>query len=180
MPPQPGWCRGVLGSQGRAAAVSPASGTASGGVGGVPRAVLGGARSGDGGVVAVLWDPSSCQAWGSPGGLGQARHSASSLGQAQGQEHLLPAAFPWLQRLRGFRNPLGAVERKLLGALVLLCLFGCSYFSAVSLEEKKNIFKENVHVWGGWVCACVGRVSLLQHRCFDGRCNVYTQTCAFH
>lgn len=82
MPPQLGWCRGVLGSQGRAAAVSPASGTASGGVGGVPRAVLGGARSGDGGVVAMLWDPSSCQAWGSPGGLGQAQHSASS--QAQG------------------------------------------------------------------------------------------------
>lgn len=162
MPPQPGWCRGVLGSQGRAAAVSPASGTASGGVGGVPRAVLGGARSGDGGVVAVLWDPSSCQAWGSPGGLGQARHSASSLGQAQGQEHL-PAAFPWLQRLRGFRNPLGAVEKKLLGALVLLCLFGCSYFSAVSLEEKKNIFKENV-----CVCVCkaaFGQRELLQHEC---------------
>lgn len=33
---------------------------------------------------------------------------------------------------------------------------------------------------GGCVCACVGRVSPLQHHCFDGCCNVHTQTCASH
>ncbi|RLV84194.1 hypothetical protein DV515_00016322, partial [Chloebia gouldiae] len=72
--------------------------------------------------------------------------------QAQGQERFLPAAFPWLRQLRAFRSPPWAVQRKLLGALVLL--FGSSNFSAGRAQGFFQAYpisengEEMVH-WGG-------------------------------
>lgn len=62
------------------------------------------------GALGVQWNPSSCQ----PCSMG-------SLGSQARRQELPAVAFPWLQKLQGSRNPPWAVQRELLGALVLLC-----------------------------------------------------------
>lgn len=81
------------------------------------------------GALGVHWDPSSCHvcSMGSPVGLGQPKE------QGTGPGVLPPYCLPMAAAA-----PAWAVQRKLLGALVLLCLFGSSDFST---GEKKNNFK---------------------------------------